>query len=221
MLRTLFFDFGGCIDAPGIHTRTLFFDAFVHVELLRPEQRATFQEAYTLADQRMMKTGEAANMDLATFNGHNAKLIGEALGFRGTESAADHVTQLMRGYIAKSRQAIAPLKKDFELGIISNFTGNLEVIMKEFAIRDLFATVTESYYAKASKPDPAIFRQALAQRDPATCLYIGDNPVNDIAPAKALGMQTVLIHQPGKKKDCGADFYCEDLAAFASWIQKR
>ncbi|MGZ3658752.1 MAG: HAD family hydrolase [Bdellovibrionota bacterium] len=222
MVSTIFFDFGGCIDAPGIHTRTLFWDAFV-AEGADPGGRAAFQEAYTLADQRMMSSGEAKKMPLETFNRHNATLIAGAIGFSHAQAAGDRVTALMRGYIANSRQALLPLKGKFELGIISNFTGNLEVILREFQLRDLFESVTESYYAGASKPDLRIFQAALAQTKsaPVNCVYIGDNPKNDIAPAKALGMKAVLIHPSGARQECGADYYVEDLNAFSSWIQKR
>ena len=219
MVKTIFFDFGGCIDAPGIHTRTLFWEAFRAENLA--QNRAVFQEAYTLADQRMMSTGEAKELALGAFNRHNAALIAGELKLANSNAAADRVTALMRTYLAESREALLTLQGKFELGVISNFTGNLEVIMREFALRDFFTTVTESFYAGASKPDQKIFRTALANRKPEDCLYIGDNPVNDIAPAKALGMQAVLIHPPGQKKDCGADFYAEDLYAFSSWIQKR
>lgn len=220
MVSTLFFDFGGCIDAPGIHTRSLFWDAFLAEGCCQKDggERAVFQEAYTRADQRMMSTGEAARMGLAEFNRHNASLIAADLGVSAGR-AGDRVTELMRGYIAHSREVLLGLK-GYELGVISNFTGNLEVILREFALRDLFATVTESFQVGASKPDPRIFRAALGGRDPRNCLYIGDNPKNDVEPARALGMVTVLIHQPGKRMDCGADFYVEDLRDLTSKIQK-
>jgi FMN phosphatase YigB (HAD superfamily) len=215
MLSTLYFDFGGCIDAPGIHTRSLFWDAFLAEG--HQGERSVFQEAYTRADQRMMGSGEAKTMGLAEFNAHNAALIASDLGVSPAGSG-DRVTALMRGYIEHSRSALVGLK-GYELGVISNFTGNLEVILREFALRDLFATVTESFYAGCSKPDPRIFQVALGKRDPRTCLYIGDNPKNDITPAKALGMTTVLIHPRGKREECGATFYVEDLRDLSSKIQ--
>lgn len=225
MAKTLFFDFGGCIDAPGIHTRTLFWDAFLAEGLQAPHQRFPFQEAYTEADRQMMSTGEARELALEAFNRHNARLIAGPLGLDAhrAELAGDRVTGLMRNYIANSRAPLRALRKQFELGVISNFTGNLEVILREFDLRDLFATVTESFYVGASKPDVKIFHAALAKQRaaPADCVYIGDNPVNDITPAKALGMRAVLIHEPGKRRECGADFYVEDLAEFSAWIQNR
>lgn len=222
-VKFVFLDFGGCIDAPGIHTRTLFWDAFRAEMNFPAEERARFQEAYTLADKRMMETGEAKALGLREFNRHNARLIAQANAYLPSagEAAGDRVTRLMDGYLNESREVLTQLAKRVPLAVISNFTGNLEVIMDEFGLRPLFQSVTESFYAGASKPDPAIFRRALATQanEPGACVYVGDNPVNDIAPAKALGMKAVLIHPPGQRRECGADAYVETLRELARWVQ--
>jgi len=224
MLKRIFFDFGGCLDAPGIHTRTLFWDAFLAEGLVNEEARTEFQEAYTLADRRMMSTGEAAKLELVPFNQHNASLIAEKIGLSKEASyrAGDRVTELMSGYLNESREVLEQFER-YELSVISNFTGNLELIMKEFGLRDFFGSVTESYYAGFSKPDLRIFQAALAKHldHPSECLYVGDNPVNDIAPARQLGMKTALIHPAGKRRECGANFYVEDLRSLAAEIQSR
>lgn len=224
MLKRIFFDFGGCLDAPGIHTRTLFWDAFLAEGLVSEDARTEFQEAYTLADQRMMSTGEAAKMELLPFNRHNARLIAENAALSVDESvrAGDRVTELMSGYLNDSRVVLEQFER-FELSVISNFTGNLELIMKEYGLRDFFGSVTESYYAGVSKPDLRIFQSALSKHLhlPNECMYVGDNPVNDIAPAKLLGMKTALIHPAGKRRECGANFYVEDLRSLLAEIQSK
>jgi len=223
MVKRIFFDFGGCLDAPGIHTRTLFFDSFLAEGLVAAEARAPFQEAYTQADQRMMASGEAKELGLRAFNRWNAALIAGTLSLpgEGATRAADRVTALMEGYLAESRGCLELLRGRYELGVISNFTGNLEVILRESGLRGFFDSVTESFHAGASKPDARIFHAALAsqKQPPASCLYVGDNPVNDIAPAKALGLKAVLIHPPGGRRECGADGYLESLRELPSLIQ--
>lgn len=222
-MKCLFFDFGGCIDAPGIHTRVLFWDAYLKLGLRPAETREEFQEAYTAADQQMMATGEAKAMGLRAFNRHNSRLIGAKVGVHAANAAeaGDLVTEQMTAYIRESRKTLSELGRRYPLALISNFTGNLEVILREFALRELFSSVTESFYAGCSKPDERIFLAALASQPcpPNECLYVGDNPVNDIAPAKKLGMRTALIHPPGKKRECGADFYVESLAELPPLIQ--
>lgn len=224
MIKRIFFDFGGCLDAPGIHTRTLFWDAFMAEKLVDEQGRTEFQEAYTQADRRMMATGEAKTMGLAPFNRHQALLIAGAAGLSesGAKRAGDRVTRLMQGYLEASRASL-PLFKGYRLSIISNFTGNLELILEESGLRASFDSITESFYAGASKPDLRIFQAALAKHpEPAAqCLYVGDNPVNDIAPAGQLGMKTALIYPAGKRRECGAHYYVEDLRALFSAIQSK
>lgn len=223
-LKYLFFDFGGCIDAPGIHTRVLFWDSYRKLGLLPEGRREEFQEAYTRADQRMMATGEAKAMGLKEFNRHNSKLIAAEFGLAAAaDRAGDLVTDRMAGYIQESRKALEELGRKYPLGVISNFTGNLEVIMKEFSLSELFGSVTESFYVGYSKPDERIFRAALGKQEfqPEECLYVGDNPKNDIIPARALGMRTALIHPAGKKQDCGADYYVETLRALVPLSESK
>lgn len=221
-IRSLLLDFGGCIDAPGIHTRTLFWRAFTREGVMPEAQREIFQEAYTLADQRMMKTGEAKKMGLSTFNRFNAALISDLLGLEegAGERPADWVTAEMSRHIEGARPALQAYSTELPLGIISNFTGNLELIMEEFSIRSLFSAVTESFYAGSSKPEHKIFHAALAKQpfSPGECLYVGDNPKNDIEPAKSLGIKTALIYE-ASRRDCGADAYIRHLSELAPYLK--
>ncbi len=52
-----------------------------------------------------------------------------------------------------------------------------------------------------SKPNPKIYLKACAAVgvDPARAMYIGDRPGHDIAPARAIGMRTVLYRGAGGK----------------------
>ncbi|NUM87815.1 MAG: HAD family hydrolase [Bdellovibrionales bacterium] len=224
MIKHLFLDFGGCIDSPGIHTRTLFFREFAGRGLVPAADRAAFQDAYTAADRRMMQTGEARELALEDFNRFQARLIREALGATDSDAwlgAADAVSEAQARWILHASRVLREMANDWPISLISNFTGNLEVILREFEIRDVFYSVTESFYVGFSKPDVRIFQVALAAQThvPAECLYVGDNPKNDIAPASSLGMKSALIHAPGEKKECGADAYVTDLAELPRVIQ--
>ena len=227
MIQFLFFDFGGCLDSAGVHTRTMFRCAFEKASLLSvgdTEQLAKFQEAYTKADEIMIRMKLALGQRLRPFNRLNAKLIAEYMKLHGVsqqiQAAADEVSALQSDHLRKSAGVLENIY--IPKGIISNFTGNLEVILEEFELRRYFSSVTESFYVGASKPEEKIFRYALAQQkyEPALCAFIGDNPKNDIEPAKKLGIKTILIHEPGKKIDCGADAYLSDLAELPSLVQR-
>jgi putative hydrolase of the HAD superfamily len=52
-----------------------------------------------------------------------------------------------------------------------------------------------------SKPNPKLLQRALAGTGvpPGEAMYVGDNPVNDVGPAKAVGMVAVRFRSPGGK----------------------
>jgi putative hydrolase of the HAD superfamily len=51
-----------------------------------------------------------------------------------------------------------------------------------------------------SKPNPKLYRRAclLAEVQPARAMYVGDNAPNDVDPANAVGMKTVLCRRGGR-----------------------
>ena len=62
-------------------------------------------------------------------------------------------------------------------------------------LRPLLDAVTVSETAGAAKPEPAVFRAALAELGVAACdtWFVGDHPVNDMAGASAVGMAAIWV----------------------------
>ncbi len=87
--------------------------------------------------------------------------------------------------------------RGYRLGIIANQTLGSEERLAKFGLLPFFEVVCASAEEGVAKPDPEIFRRAIARADcsPADAVMIGDRTDNDVAPAKTLGMQTVLIRQ--------------------------
>jgi putative hydrolase of the HAD superfamily len=81
------------------------------------------------------------------------------------------------------------------LGVVSNFEPWLEDILALQEVDHLFAAVAISGKLGVAKPDPAIFRWAVqeAGADPAATVHVGDQPVNDVDAARAVGLTPVLI----------------------------
>lgn len=93
--------------------------------------------------------------------------------------------------------ALEYLSGRYRLGIIANQNPGLEKRLVGFGIRRYFDVIVSSAEAGIAKPDPAIFTHALetAKCDPYDAVMAGDRPDNDIAPAAALGMHTVLVRK--------------------------
>ena len=87
--------------------------------------------------------------------------------------------------------------KGYKLGIIANQAPGTEERLKRYGILHFFDVVVASAEEGVSKPDPRIFEIALQRANSLPCeaAMIGDRLDNDIAPAKALGMNTIWIQQ--------------------------
>lgn len=122
---------------------------------------------------------------------------------------------------------LAALKdRGYRLGIIANQLPGSEARLARFGLLPYFDVICASAEEGVAKPDPEIFHRALTRAGcaPADAVMIGDRTDNDIAPAKALGMQTVLIRQgyagyhivrhEGEKPDVAVDSLTELLKIF-------
>ena len=92
------------------------------------------------------------------------------------------------------------------LGVVSNSDGRVEEALVAAGLRDQFEVVLDSALVGVEKPDPAIFRAALAALDvqPDEALYVGDLYEVDVVGARAAGMDAVLLLPPDtpQRPDC-------------------
>ncbi|HEU4955867.1 MAG TPA: HAD-IA family hydrolase [Gemmatimonadales bacterium] len=81
------------------------------------------------------------------------------------------------------------------LGVISNSDGRVEEALRAAGIDDRFDVILDSALVGVEKPDPAIFRAALAALDvgPGEALYVGDLYDVDVVGARAAGIEAVLL----------------------------
>jgi putative hydrolase of the HAD superfamily len=97
---------------------------------------------------------------------------------------------------AGTREALDRLRAGgLRLGVVSNSDGRVEEALVAAGLRDCFDVVLDSALVGVEKPDPAIFRAALAALGvaPAEALYIGDLYDVDVVGARAAGMEAVLL----------------------------
>ena len=89
------------------------------------------------------------------------------------------------------------LSKRYKIGIIANQLPGTQERLNKMRIGEYICLTVSSAEAGIAKPDPAIFRLALAQANCAAknSVMIGDRLDNDIIPAKQLGMHTIWVRQ--------------------------
>ena len=103
--------------------------------------------------------------------------------------------------------------RGLKLGVVSNFEPWLEDVLALEGVDHLFAAVAISGKLGVAKPDPEIFRAALTEAgaDPATTVHVGDQPGNDLAAARAVGITPVLIDRFARHPDPDGVHRVEDL----------
>jgi putative hydrolase of the HAD superfamily len=72
---------------------------------------------------------------------------------------------------------------------------NLRLLLDHYGLSELFDVLVFSDELEIAKPEPRIFKQALAGLGlrPAECAFVGDNPHTDISGALSAGLFTVQI----------------------------
>ena len=117
--------------------------------------------------------------------------------------------------LGRNKTLLKELATRYRLGIVSNFYGNLEFLCKEIGYRQYFDTVIDSARVGVSKPQLAIFRAAVEKLGcpPEQVMLVGDNPLRDMAPAKALAMPHVWLNtlHPERQACCEEDHVIRSL----------
>jgi putative hydrolase of the HAD superfamily len=89
--------------------------------------------------------------------------------------------------------------KEMRLVCVSNWDCSLARVLERCGLLDRLDGVVSSAEAGARKPDPAIFRPALALAGcgPDEALHVGDTPEEDLEAARSAGIQALLIDRDG------------------------
>jgi putative hydrolase of the HAD superfamily len=85
--------------------------------------------------------------------------------------------------------------------VVSNWDRSLHDVLERAGLA-VDAVIT-SAEAGVAKPDPAIFRLALADVDPSLALHVGDSVEEDVAGARAAGLPVALLRRGGAPSPVG------------------
>ncbi len=208
------------------------------VDRFGPDQdyHATYQQAggrYLAADDlRAHITNVFNRMLTAARNPAHYDDFGDMYRFLTTMEGAsklppaevDHIVEVFaRHEVGRVPQAHADalheLRRSHPLGLVSNIFSPRHVFEEELAragVLDLFSVRVWSSDCRSIKPSPRLFQRALDAFDvaPSRVVYVGDNPLRDVAAAKAMGMGAVWIHneqRPLKPGDVQPDLIISDL----------
>jgi len=100
--------------------------------------------------------------------------------------------------------ALAGLRdRGLTLVAASNWDVSLPQGLERAGLAGYFEGAVSSAVAGAAKPDPAVFRQALAIAGcrPAEAFHVGDSPSGDVEGARAAGIPVALLDRAGTMPD--------------------
>jgi putative hydrolase of the HAD superfamily len=119
-----------------------------------------------------------------------------------------------------TRDALDRIRRQYEIAVISNADGKIDVVLDRCGICDCFASITDSGNIGREKPHPEIFAAALRamNANPAQSLYVGDVYSVDYVGARNAGMDAVLFDVARAYRD--REFpRVESLTELESWLQ--
>ena len=190
------FDFGGTLDADGARWSVRFHMAYRAAG--GKESFASFEDAFRDSDRALERLAGIEKLGFRAMIDAQTALLLPRLpdGARlRREAIADQFHLSTLAVVRRNQGLLARLHKSYHLGVVSNFTGNLELCLEELGLMHYFAVVADSGRVGVTKPDPRLFRHALASPavTPNPGWMVGDNFESDIRPAAALGLSTVWL----------------------------
>ncbi len=113
-------------------------------------------------------------------------------------------------------------ERNFMIGVISNGKGQFQMDnIRVLGIEKYTDIILISEWEGVKKPDPIIFKRALAQLNvlPEESIFVGDHPEKDVQAAQRIGMKGVWKRDHHWVADFQADYIIDDLAKLLSITQ--
>jgi len=212
-IEALLFDFGGTLDANGVAWKERFYALYRDEGLAMPAD--AFQSCFFAADDALvghlapatdlegtvqaLVTNLEAELARRSGSEKTGGADGRRDGERGTRVAARFLVEASAAF-ARNRPVLEALRARYRLGVVSNFYGNLDAVCRGAGLAPLFAVLVDSHCVGAEKPDPAIFRTALAalRATPETTVLVGDSLRRDREGARRAGMHFIWMAPQGR-----------------------
>jgi FMN phosphatase YigB (HAD superfamily) len=192
--KAVLLDFGGTLDADGIPWKDRFYPLYLaeHVRVDRDRyDRAFYAADDALVARRLSCSFQESVLLLATG-------VLEALNVADSGLASRLCDRFLQDSLDKIRanlEILRELSARFQLGIVSNFYGNLEQVCIETGVASFMSVMVDSACVGFIKPDPRIFQAALTQLqlDPREAIFVGDSLPRDMKGARGLGMPHIWL----------------------------
>ena len=202
-IKGIIFDYGGTIDTDGIHWGELIGEEYDKAGI--GIGRELYREAYVHGERSLAKSPIIEPTDtFHTLLKKKIKLQFEYLSqqdsqLRLTQEQADKIADAcyarVNEALALTRSIVQKLAERYPMVLVTNFYGNMPVVLEEFGLTKYFNSIIESSVVGLRKPDPALFDLGVKVLGVETdeIVVIGDSYRKDIYPSSTLGCRTVWL----------------------------
>lgn len=210
MTKEYIFDYGGTLDTAGRHwgkvlwqayreqavdvTENQFREAYVHAE------RTLGRNPIIQSDYTFRKTLDIKlRIELEYLKDSNYLFVSEKECLSLHDKMLESLYEGVIRETERSRRVLEELGSDVPKVLVSNFYGNIGIVLKEFRLDGLFRSVIESAVVGIRKPDPRIFTLGVRALDmqPEEVTVVGDSFDKDIVPAKKAGCHAIWLKGEG------------------------
>lgn len=202
-IRGIIFDYGGTIDTNGIHWGEFIWNEYQKAGIA--VTREAYREAYVHGERSLAKAPIIEPDD--TFHILLKKKMALQFGYLKENCPGADITPVNAGLIADNcyrsvkktinttRRIVERLARKFPMVLVTNFYGNMPVVLEEFGLDNIFKSIVESSVVGLRKPDPKLFAMGVdaLQMLPEEVVVIGDSYRKDIYPSSTLGCRTVWL----------------------------
>lgn len=207
MTDAILFDYGGTLDGAGLHWFDRFLEIYRTLGVTRSGEE--IKAAFYAAEEELLRNRSARGFSLERTLALHVNLQLARLGLEDERLKREFVARFLascRSGWRESRNVLSRLAPRFALGVVSNFYGNLRLVLEEAGLAAYFSVAIDSEQVGVRKPEPGIFETGLrALRAPAhQAIFVGDSLARDIVPAKELGMKTIWVRR-SSESPAGAD----------------
>ena len=194
-IQGFIFDYGGTLDTGGCHWGRVLWNAWQQAGVPVDERR--FREAYVYAERTLGR--QPIIQSDYTFRQTLAEKLRLELEYVSQpdylETILQQVYEQTKQHTAHSREVLRQLSERFPLVLVSNFYGNIPVVLEEFGFTGVFQRVIESAVVGIRKPDARIFQLGVEALGllPEQVAVVGDSMEKDIKPGHAAGCKTIWL----------------------------
>ncbi|MBR4989009.1 MAG: HAD family hydrolase [Bacteroidaceae bacterium] len=202
-IKGIIFDYGGTIDTNGIHWGEFIWEQYKKAGI--DITRDTYREAYVHGERFLAKNPVIEQTD--TFHRLLRKKIAIHFDYlrdifpeknfkkEVAETIADGCYNKVKETLESTCGIIEKLSYRYPLVLVTNFYGNMPVVLEEFNLSGFFNEIVESSVVGIRKPDPALFALGVESMgiEAQDVVVIGDSYRKDIYPSSTLGCKTVWL----------------------------